>query len=358
MAAPGDDRDESSADHRQAHQGAAARPRTAGAWKIAYADFVTAMMAFFLLMWLLGSTTEGDKKGIADYFKTPLQGGAAWAARAAATRRTSSSGGGTDLTRDDRPGQGRRHRGATQDVNLQGPAGRAAARRDGASGGLKQRGRRACCAANPKLAALKSQIRLDMTARRPAHPDRRRAEPARCSTAAAPSCKPYMRELLQRHRPGAARTCPTGITLEGHTDAAPFSGGERGYSNWELSADRANASRRELIAGGLPRTSCCGWWASGHRCRSIARTPPIPSNRRISIIVMNRDAEDGSLATASPRSTRMRRRARSPKRAPPRRPTTWRGRCGERRTAARGRASPVPPAHSDSASHRAIGAVT
>ena len=44
-----------------------------GAWKIAYADFVTAMMAFFLLMWLLGSTTEGDKKGIADYFQSPLK---------------------------------------------------------------------------------------------------------------------------------------------------------------------------------------------------------------------------------------------------------------------------------------------
>ena len=44
-----------------------------GAWKIAYADFVTAMMAFFLLMWLLGSTSEGDKKGIADYFQSPLR---------------------------------------------------------------------------------------------------------------------------------------------------------------------------------------------------------------------------------------------------------------------------------------------
>src|SRR6476659_3243344 len=44
-----------------------------GAWKIAYADFVTAMMAFFLLMWLLGSTTDGDKKGIADYFASPLK---------------------------------------------------------------------------------------------------------------------------------------------------------------------------------------------------------------------------------------------------------------------------------------------
>ena len=64
-------------------------PHHGGAWKIAYADFVTAMMAFFLLMWLLGSTTEGDKKGIADYFNAPLQGRAVPAAAARATRRTS-----------------------------------------------------------------------------------------------------------------------------------------------------------------------------------------------------------------------------------------------------------------------------
>ena len=76
-----------------------------GAWKIAYADFVTAMMAFFLLMWLLGSTTEGDKKGIADYFNVAAEGGAAAAAPARATRRSVVKGGGQDLTRTDRPGQ-------------------------------------------------------------------------------------------------------------------------------------------------------------------------------------------------------------------------------------------------------------
>jgi hypothetical protein len=58
---------------------------------------------------------------------------------------------------------------------------------------------------------------------------------------------------------------PNRLTLEGHTDAQPFGGGDRGYSNWELSADRANASRRELMAGGLPddRTCCaCRGWPS------------------------------------------------------------------------------------------------
>ena len=63
--------------------------------------------------------------------------------------------------------------------------------------------------------------------------------------------KPYMRELL-REIGSVLAEVPNRLTLEGHTDATPFSGGERGYSNWELSADRANASRRELLAGGLP----------------------------------------------------------------------------------------------------------
>src|SRR6516225_3147449 len=69
-----------------------------GAWKIAYADFVTAMMAFFLLMWLLGSTTQGDLKGIAGYFNTPLK-----VAMAGGSGSGDSSsilqGGGEDLTR-------------------------------------------------------------------------------------------------------------------------------------------------------------------------------------------------------------------------------------------------------------------
>ena len=69
-----------------------------GAWKIAYADFVTAMMAFFLLMWLLGSTTKGDLQGIADYFKTPLKvamsGGSGSGDSSSVIK-----GGGTDLTR-------------------------------------------------------------------------------------------------------------------------------------------------------------------------------------------------------------------------------------------------------------------
>jgi chemotaxis protein MotB len=85
---------------------------------------------------------------------------------------------------------------------------------------------------------------------------------------------------------------PNRLTLEGHTDALPFSGGDRGYSNWELSADRANASRRELLAGGLPEDQVLrvqGLAASNPYDR---RDPAAPANRRISIIVMTREAEE------------------------------------------------------------------
>jgi chemotaxis protein MotB len=81
------------------------------------------------------------------------------------------------------------------------------------------------------------------------------------------------------------------ITLTGHTDAAPFSGGERGYSNWELSADRANASRRELIAGGIDEGKILRVVGLASVLPLDASAPNAPINRRISILVMNKGAE-------------------------------------------------------------------
>ena len=108
--------------------------------------------------------------------------------------------------------------------------------------------------------------------------------------------QPYMRELL-RAVGKLLGDVPNRLTLEGHTDALPFAanlghGGERGYSNWELSADRANASRRELVIGGLPEDQVLrvqGLAASNPFDR---KDPTAPGNRRISIVVMTRDAED------------------------------------------------------------------
>ncbi len=259
-----------------------------GAWKIAYADFVTAMMAFFLLMWLLGSTTEGDKKGIADYFSSPLKiamGGGSGSGDSSSVVK----GGGTDLTRAD--AQVNKGDVEAKRKTLQLKALKADQRRAEASRleSLKKRVEDVL-AANPKLAALQSQIRLEMTRdglRIQIVDEQNRA----MFDSGSAVVKPYMRELL-REIGSVLAEVPNRLTLEGHTDAQPFGAGERGYSNWELSSDRANASRRELGAGGLPedRVLLVQGLAS-----SVLFDPADPLgavNRRISILVMNRDAED------------------------------------------------------------------
>jgi chemotaxis protein MotB len=84
---------------------------------------------------------------------------------------------------------------------------------------------------------------------------------------------------------------PNRISLSGHTDAAPYASGERAYSNWELSADRANASRRELIAGGIEENKIIRVVGLGPAVMLDAANPLNPANRRISIVVLNQRAE-------------------------------------------------------------------
>ena len=259
-----------------------------GAWKIAYADFVTAMMAFFLLMWLLGSTTEGDKKGIADYFNSPLKV-ALMGGSGSGDSSHVINGGGLDLSRQGGQTKAGDHEPTRKTINLQ--AFRAAQRRAELERlqGLKNQleGR---LSSDEKLAALKSQLRLDMTAdglRIQIVDEQQR--PMFASGSAV--LQPHMRELL-RLIGEVLGEVPNRLTLEGHTDAAPFSGGVLGYSNWELSADRANASRRELVAGGLPDERVLRVQGLASSMLLKPDEPLDPGNRRISIIVMNRDAED------------------------------------------------------------------
>ncbi|MDE2093916.1 MAG: flagellar motor protein MotB [Burkholderiales bacterium] len=260
-----------------------------GAWKIAYADFVTAMMAFFLLMWLLGSTAEGDKKGIADYFASPLKVALLNGGSGSGDSSSVIKGGGTDLSRTD--GQVKKGDVEAPRKTLQLKALKADQRRAEIARleSLKQKVE-AALAANPKLAPLKSQIRLDMT------PDGLRIQivddqnrPMFDSGSAV--VKPYMRDLL-REIGSVLAEVPNRLTLEGHTDAHPFVGGDVGYSNWELSSDRANASRRELGAGGLPDDRVLRVQGLASSVLFDPQDPTNPVNRRISIIVMNRDAED------------------------------------------------------------------
>jgi len=152
-------------------------------------------------------------------------------------------------------------------------------------------------ASSQKLAALKSQIRLDMT------PDGLRIQIVDEQNRAmfdsgSAIVKPYMRELLQLIG-GVLAEVPNRLTLEGHTDSQPFGGGDRGYSNWELSSDRANSSRRELIAGGLPDDRTLRVQGLASSVLFDAKDPQGAVNRRISIIVMNKEAEERLLRIAS-----------------------------------------------------------
>jgi chemotaxis protein MotB len=266
-----------------------------GAWKIAYADFVTAMMAFFLLMWLLGSTTEGDKKGIADYFGSPLKIALMSSGSGAGDSSHVIKGGGEDLTRT--TGQVKRGDVTAErsTINLHALKAEQVRAEISRLEDLKRKVEEKI-AANPKLAPLRSQIKLDMTRdglRIQIVDDAGRA----MFDSGSASVQPHMRELL-REIGAVLGEVPNRLTLEGHTDAMPFSAGERGYSNWELSADRANASRRELVAGGLPDDRTLRVQGLAASSPFDRNDPEAPTNRRISIIVMNREAEDRFFRTA------------------------------------------------------------
>jgi chemotaxis protein MotB len=252
-----------------------------GAWKIAYADFVTAMMAFFLLMWLLGSATKAKLAGIADYFNTPLK--IAMSGGSGAGDATSIiQGGGTDLTR--RAGQ-------VKQGEIESSKSRADQEKQESSRlqDLKSKLEKAIDS-NVKMAQFKKQVKLDITSeglRIEIVDDQNR--PMFDSGGAV--MKPYTRDIL-REIGRTLNEVPNRISLSGHTDAVPYSGGEAGYSNWELSADRANASRRELVAGGLEDGKVLRVVGLGSAIPLDKANPNSPVNRRISIIVMNRKAEE------------------------------------------------------------------
>jgi chemotaxis protein MotB len=106
--------------------------------------------------------------------------------------------------------------------------------------------------------------------------------------------QPYTREILLEIGK-ALNDVPNKVSLSGHTDATPYSSGEKGYSNWELSADRANASRRALIAGGMDESKVLRVVGLSSAVLFDKKDPFNPINRRISIIVMNKKTEESAL---------------------------------------------------------------
>lgn len=267
-----------------------------GAWKIAYADFVTAMMAFFLLMWLLGSTAKGDLSGIAEFFQNPMkvamQGGSG-----AGDATSVLQGGGKDLSRQ--AGQVKRGDIATEKKSSITKETTAEFRRKEQQSleQLKSEIEK-MIAESPQLAQFKKQMLLDITSEglRIQIVDEQNRPMFDSSSA---DLKPYTREIL-RQIGKALNSVGNRISLAGHTDAASFAGGDKGFSNWELSSNRANASRRELVVGGMDDSKVLRVVGLASTVLFDKNDPLNSVNRRISIVVLNQKTEQAILQEEGP----------------------------------------------------------
>ncbi|MGH8156084.1 MAG: flagellar motor protein MotB, partial [Rhodanobacteraceae bacterium] len=256
-----------------------------GAWKVAYADFVTAMMAFFLVMWIIGVGTREQKAAIAAYFRNPsATPGTATVAPPGKDGPSGASdsmiklGGAMDLSHG--PGKDRHN----------GPVG--AASKEEIDEHARELDRKrleelkvqlnAAIQNSQALAPYKDQLLLDITPEglriqivdklnRPMF-DLGRAR-----------LKDYTSAILEELAKFINKV-PNRITISGHTDDAPYSN-DHGYSNWELSADRANAARRALVAGGLDEDKIAEVVGLAAVVPLDKADPRDPINRRISIIV-------------------------------------------------------------------------
>ncbi len=313
-----------------------------GAWKVAYADFVTAMMAFFLLLWLLQATTEEQKLGIADYF-----------APASVSRNTSGSGGlmgGRTFTKTgSRPsdaspigvmiqlptdppdwdndgdpvestatdetgaGGGDQDEGATAEIEASEPAGAKPAEVELTEAELAE-------AEQAELERIEAEQLEEMLAQLEEEQFAQAEKALREAIEGVPELKGLIDNLLIDQTPeglriqivdaegksmfplGSAKMydhtrrliglvvdavllLPQQVAIKGHTDAAPFLN-EQGYSNWELSTDRANSSRRALLEEGLPAARIASVIGLADTDHLIEDEPLSPRNRRISIIML------------------------------------------------------------------------
>lgn len=256
-----------------------------GAWKIAYADFVTAMMAFFLLMWVLGSTTAGDLAGISSYFQNPMRVSMSGGQGSGETTRIIKGGGdniskvaGVEAKADADTEQRRISDSSVTDVEN--------ARKDRTKNEAVKSEIEKSVESDAELKNIKGQLFMDITSEglRIQVVDEK-GKPLFNSGGVVPTVS--ARRLL-RVIGKSLNDNPGKIRIEGHTDAAKFSNGEAGYTNWELSSERANVARREMIAGGLAPSNVA-------QVIGFADTIPLnpadlsdPLNRRISITLLNK----------------------------------------------------------------------
>ena len=242
-----------------------------GAWKVAYADFVTAMMAFFLLLWLLNATTEEQKQGLADYFSPTL-----------VQMRENSAGsngllGGASFSDMNSVSNAKSERGQ---MSISPPM-------ESGKSGQSEETRRAVermLQSTPRLRRLAQQVRLVQVTegiRMDLVDDADFAMFHLGTTVLTADARELLNAIAE-----AAAAQNTQMTLRGHTDALPWRDGVPG-NNWSLSAGRAEATRLELLRGGIAKSRFARIEGVADREPLIANDPNDPRNRRISITVLD-----------------------------------------------------------------------
>jgi chemotaxis protein MotB len=256
-----------------------------GAWKLAYADFVTAMMAFFLLMWLLASTDPVYRKGVAEYFKDPwkasFEGGSSTSESASIIK-----GGGEDLSRAD--GEVQMAKQLQPDISQQLIDLQKAEERKQMEA-IKDKIEE-MIQEDSMLNPFKDQLRIDITQEglRVQIIDK---EGRPMFDLASARMENYASEIIHKLAP-VMNGMSNKISISGHTDARPFPGNGQGYTNWELSTDRANAARKEMIRGGFQESRMLRVVGLASSVPFLDNNPMAATNRRISIILLNRQTAD------------------------------------------------------------------
>ncbi|MBT2768081.1 flagellar motor protein MotB [Stenotrophomonas sp. ISL-67] len=265
-----------------------------GAWKVAYADFVTAMMAFFLVLWLMAATTKPERASISEYFRnpSPLTGQSPTPAPGMAGPGGASTsmiklGGATDISRGNSNDPFQNHQ-AERPV----PQEEEREREKKQLEALKQELEEAI-SRSQALEPFKDQLLLDLTPEglRIQIVDKQNRPMFDMGSAAL---KTYTRDIL-RELSQFINHVPNRISITGHTDTTAYNA-THGYSNWELSADRANAARRALLDGGMADEKVTRVVGLSSSVLFDKTQPDNPINRRISIVVMTKAAEAAALA--------------------------------------------------------------
>jgi chemotaxis protein MotB len=297
-----------------------------GAWKVAYADFVTAMMAFFLLLWLLNVTTDVQKRGIADYFEPTITsksnsgaGGVLGgltvgspgsetvslskpsfqlsqnALRQPAEGDDGNEGGsaGNDQDQTDTAG--------AQQPNDQPPKKltdaefqKQAAQREEKRFDDAKKALEAAVQSSPELQALAKNLMIDETPEglriQLVDQDKSPMFPLGSADMLDPA-KKLMSQVAQ-----VMLKLPNKITITGHTDSTQYALGAK-YTNWELSADRANATRREFQNDGVPADRLSRVIGMADQDPIDKTDPSDPQNRRISIVLLRENQDKAPAST-------------------------------------------------------------